>query len=67
MKYNTGEGTKDQAKQRKEVFQWHIRQQFEEVAWADIKNGINRAVKELKASLDGAASNFNCPAITLPG
>jgi len=29
-----------------------------EVAWGDIKNGINRAVKELKISLEEAASNF---------
>ncbi len=98
---------KDRAKQRKEEFQRHIRQQFEEfdarlrelkekgselrevtrvqllarldklkeqkerilpqieqairsteVAWEDIKNGINRAVKELKISLEEAASNF---------
>ena len=50
----------DKLKEQKEQIFPQIEQAIRstEVAWEDIKNGINRAVKELKVSLEEAASNF---------
>lgn len=50
----------DKLKEQKEQILPQIEQAIRstEVAWEDIKNGINRAVKELKISLEEAASNF---------